>query len=55
MVNEGPRSTPAVLRVRGLSKRFARGPLWQKRASFVAVNEVELESGSGETLALVGS
>jgi len=54
MVNEGPRSTPAVLRVRGLSKRYARGPLWQKRASFLAVNEVELEIGSGETLALVG-
>jgi len=55
MVNEGPRSSPAVLRVRGLSKRYTRGPLWQKRASFVAVNEVELEIGLGETLALVGS
>jgi len=58
MVNEGPSSgasNPAVLRVRGLSKRYARGPLWRKHASFVAVNEVDLEIGLGETLALVGS
>ena len=47
-------SSPAMLRVQGLSKRYVRGGLWRKRVSVAAVSEVEFEIPAGETFALVG-
>jgi peptide/nickel transport system ATP-binding protein len=44
-----------LLRVRGLSKRYTRGGLWQNRAHVDAVASVDFEIAAGKTLALVGS
>jgi ABC-type glutathione transport system ATPase component len=58
MVNDLPRSAPqeeALLRVQGLSKKYARGGLWHKRVCVAAVADVGFEIHRGQTLALVGT
>jgi len=49
-----PVSRDPLLRVRRLAKRYVRGGVWGKRVAVVAVNGVDLEIPSGQTLALVG-
>lgn len=46
--------TQSLLRVRGLSKQYVRGGLWQKRVPVAAVSGVDFEIQGGQTLALVG-
>ena len=58
MVNDLPRSAPqeaALLRVQGLSKKYVRGGLWNKRVCVAAVADVGFEIHQGQTLALVGT
>jgi ABC-type glutathione transport system ATPase component len=43
-----------LLLVKGLSKKYVRGGLWQKRVPVAAVSNVDFEIPSGQTLALVG-
>jgi len=54
LASSGP-SDNTLLRVRGLSKRYLRGALWQRRVSVIAASEVDFEIPAGQTLALVGS
>lgn len=49
-----PVSPEPLLRVTKLAKRYVRGGLWGRRVAVVAVNGVDLEIPSGQTLALVG-
>jgi peptide/nickel transport system ATP-binding protein len=44
----------SLLRVQGLSKKYVRGGLWQKRLAINAVDNVDFEIMAGQTLALVG-
>jgi ABC-type glutathione transport system ATPase component len=44
----------SLLRVQGLSKKYVRGGLWQKRLVINAVDTVNFEIMAGQTLALVG-
>jgi peptide/nickel transport system ATP-binding protein len=44
----------SLLRVQGLSKKYVRGGLWQKRFAINAVDNVDFEIMAGQTLALVG-
>jgi peptide/nickel transport system ATP-binding protein len=58
MVSNLPNSTPfnnALLRVQGLSKRYVRGKLWQRRVPVVAATEVDFKISAGKTLGLVGA
>jgi ABC-type glutathione transport system ATPase component len=43
-----------TLRVKGLSKQYVRGGLWQKRVPIEAVRSADFEIPHGQTLALVG-
>jgi len=52
LASSGP-SDNTLLRVRGLSKRYLRGALWQRRVSVIAASEVDFEIPAGQTLALV--
>lgn len=47
-------SRPPLLKVRGLSKRYARGGLWRNRIDVPAVVSIDFEIAAGKTLALVG-
>ncbi|MFZ3339799.1 MAG: dipeptide/oligopeptide/nickel ABC transporter ATP-binding protein [Terriglobales bacterium] len=49
-----PIPTDAILRVRGISKRYVRGGLLRNRTPVMAVEGVDLEIPAGRTLALVG-
>src|ERR1700730_2666718 len=44
----------SLLRVKGLSKQYVRGGLWQKRVPVAAVRCVDFDILRGQTLALVG-
>ena len=47
-------SPDPLLRVRTLAKRYVRGGWWRRRVPIAAVDGVNLEIPSGQTLALVG-
>jgi len=50
----GAATTPSLLRVKGLGKKYVRGGLWRKRMPVAAVSSVDFEIERGQTLALVG-
>jgi ABC-type glutathione transport system ATPase component len=47
-------TTPNLLRVKGLAKKYVRGGLWRRRVAVAAVSRVDFEVRRGQTLALVG-
>lgn len=58
MSNNSPVHEPngdALLIVRGLSKQYMRGGLWQKRLPVAAVTDVHFEIKAGQTLGLIGA
>jgi len=52
--SNGGAAIQSLLRVKRLSKKYARGGLWQKRVVINAVDNVDFEIMTGQTLALVG-
>lgn len=50
----GEARSQSLLRVTGLSKKYARGRLWRKRVPVAAVVSADFEIPGGQTFALVG-